>query len=218
MTKVRTKQGAQIIRAASHSSDILFYFLQSGVDSSLSSRPNNFPITPFECGAKLFRHLLQTLWNFDRDVWLNFPCMRHSTHPLKRVISSRAAGIVAALQPRCEEVEREWGNEEEMEGKWGNWEEMEREWGNVILFPFPHSLSISSFSVDFLILFPFPHSLSISSFSVHFLILFLFPHSLFLSSFSLHFLILSPFPLNFLILSPFSRSPAARLQQLVQPC
>ena len=30
--------------------------------------------------------------------------------------------------------------------------------------------------------------------------------------------ILSPFPLHFLILSPFSRSPAARLPQVVQPC
>ena len=29
---------------------------------------------------------------------------------------------------------------------------------------------------------------------------------------------LSPFPLHFLILSPFSRSPAARLPQVVQPC
>ena len=44
--------------------------------------------------------------------------------------------------------------------------------------------------VDFLILPPFPHSLSISS----------------------------PFPLHFLILSSFPRSPAARLQQFVQPC
>ena len=35
---------------------------------------------------------------------------------------------------------------------------------------------------------------------------------------SLNFHILSPFPLHFLILSPFSRSPAARLQQVVQPC
>ena len=35
---------------------------------------------------------------------------------------------------------------------------------------------------------------------------------------SLHFLILSPFPLHFLILSPFSRSHAATLPQLVQPC
>ena len=33
----------------------------------------------------------------------------------------------------------------------------------------------------------------------------------------LHFLILSPFPLYFLNLSPFSRSRAARLPQVVQP-
>ena len=44
--------------------------------------------------------------------------------------SNRAAEVDAALQPGCEEMEREWGNEEEMERKWGNWEEMEREWGN----------------------------------------------------------------------------------------
>ena len=30
--------------------------------------------------------------------------------------------------------------------------------------------------------------------------------------------ILSPFPLHLLILSPFSRSPAARLPQVAQPC
>ena len=36
------------------------------------------------------------------------------------VVRSRVARIVAALQPGCEEMEREWGNEEEMERKWGN--------------------------------------------------------------------------------------------------
>ena len=104
-------------------------------------------------------------------IWLSFDyhmsiIWRSSKDHL--VIICRAAGIVAALQPRCEEVEREWGNEEEMEGKWGNWEEMEREWGNVILFPFPHSLLISSFSFHFLILSPFP---------LQFLILSPFPRS-----------------------------------------
>ena len=88
----------------------------------------------------------------------------------------------------------------------------------LILCPLPYSLSISSFSVHFLILCPFPHSLCISSLSVHFLILCPFPNSLSISSFSVHFLILSPSPLNFLILSPFPRSPAARLQQVAQPC
>ena len=62
------------------------------------------------------------------------------------------------------------------------------------------SLSISSYFLHFPILCPFPHSFSISS-----------------SSFS-HFLsISSPFPLHFLIISPFPRSPAARLQRFVQP-
>ena len=46
--------------------------------------------------------------------------------------------------------------------------------------PFPHSLSISSFSLDFLILSPFPHSL-------HFLIFSPFSHSLSISSFSPRF-------------------------------
>ena len=88
----------------------------------------------------------------------------------------------------------------------------------LILFPFPHSLSISSFSFHFLILFPFPHSLSISSFSIHFLILSPFPlNFLIFSPFPLHFLILSPFPLHFLILFPFPRSPAPRLQRVAQP-
>ena len=50
--------------------------------------------------------------------------------------------------------------------------------------------------------------MSISSFSVHFLIF---------SPLPLNFLIFSPFPLHFLILSPLPRSPAARLQQLLQP-
>ena len=62
---------------------------------------------------------------------------------------------------------------------------------------------------------PFPHCLSISSFSL--LLLFIFSFSL-NSSFSFHFLILSPFTLHFLILSPFSHSQAGRLAQLVQPC
>ena len=66
----------------------------------------------------------------------------------------RAARIVAALQPGCEEMEREWGNEEEMEIEWGNKEEMERKWGNGERF----TLYISSFSPYFLPLYPFPIS------------------------------------------------------------
>ena len=48
----------------------------------------------------------------------------------------RAARIVAALQPGCEEMEREWGNEEEMERN--------------SLSTFPYSLFISSLSIHFL--------------------------------------------------------------------
>ena len=44
--------------------------------------------------------------------------------------SQLSAGLRNLLQPGCEEMKREWGNEEEMERKWGNGEEMEREWGN----------------------------------------------------------------------------------------
>ena len=72
--------------------------------------------------------------------------------------NSRVSQPAAALQPGCEEMEKEWGNEEEMEREWGNEEEMERAWGNrerLILY-------ISSFSLHFLPLSPFPHSLSIS--------------------------------------------------------
>ena len=75
-------------------------------------------------------------------------------------MSTRAARIVAALQPGCEEMKREWGNEEEMERKWWNGEEMEIEWGNWVRF----TLHISSFSLHFLsVSSSFPHSLFISS-------------------------------------------------------
>ena len=60
-----------------------------------------------------------------------------------KAILCRAARIVAALQPGCEEMEREWGNEEEMEREWGNGE-------RDSLSRFPHSLSISSPSIYFL--------------------------------------------------------------------
>ena len=69
----------------------------------------------------------------------------------------RAARIVAALQPGCEEMEREWGNEEEMERKWGNGERL--------------TLYISSFSLYFLPLSPFPPSLSISYIKMHHILL-----------------------------------------------
>ena len=71
--------------------------------------------------------------------------------------NNRAARIVAALQPGCEEMEREWGNEEEMERKWGNGERL--------------TLYISSFSLYFLPLSPFPPSLSISYIKMHHILL-----------------------------------------------
>ena len=40
----------------------------------------------------------------------------------------RAARIVAALQPGCEEMKRELGNQEETERKWRENEEMRRKW------------------------------------------------------------------------------------------
>ena len=73
------------------------------------------------------------------------------------LLSHRAARIVAALQPGCEEMEREWGNEEEMERKWGNGERL--------------TLYISSFSLYFLPLSPFPPSLSISYIKMHHILL-----------------------------------------------
>ena len=134
-------------------------------------------------------------------------------------------GLRESLQP-CSRAARKWRENEEMKRKWRENEEIERKWGEneemeresfplhfLILFPFPHSLLISSLSFHFLILCRFPHSLSISSFSFYSLILCFFPHSLSIfsfslhflsiSSFSLHFIILSPFPLNFFIFSPF---------------
>ena len=73
------------------------------------------------------------------------------------ILAGRAARIVAALQPGCEEMEREWGNEEEMERKWGNGERL--------------TLYISSFSLYFLPLSPFPPSLSISYIKMHHILL-----------------------------------------------
>ena len=78
-------------------------------------------------------------------------------HRLMLLHCHRAARIVAALQPGCEEMEREWGNEEEMERKWGNGERL--------------TLYISSFSLYFLPLSPFPPSLSISYIKMHHILL-----------------------------------------------
>ena len=47
----------------------------------------------------------------------------------KLLSGNRAARIVAALQPGCEEMKREWGNEERMRKETEN-EEIERELGN----------------------------------------------------------------------------------------
>ena len=120
----------------------------------------------------------------------------------------RVSQPAAALQPGCEEMEKEWGNEEEMEREWGNgermrkwrgngermrkWtenEEMDREWGNQQRMGKWKENEEMEREWYFLILSPFP----------------------------LNFLIFSPFPLHFLILSPFPRSPAARLQRFLQP-
>ena len=83
--------------------------------------------------------------------------LTHSQDKIPWNVSSRAARIVAALQPGCEEMEREWGNEEEMERKWGNGERL--------------TLYISSFSLYFLPLSPFPPSLSISYIKMHHILL-----------------------------------------------
>ena len=56
----------------------------------------------------------------------------------------RVAQPAGALELGCEEMEREWGNQEEME----------RDWGNGKRF----TLYISSFSLYFLPLYPFPKS------------------------------------------------------------
>ena len=85
--------------------------------------------------------------------------------PQPYVGRTRAAQIVAALQPGCEEMKREWGNEEEMEVEWGNKEKM-RKWKEQISLHF----LISSFPLHFLILSPFPlRFLFIPLFSLHFL-------------------------------------------------
>ena len=101
-------------------------------------------------------------------------------------------GLRESLQ-HCSPAARKWRENEEMKRKWRENEEIERKW---------RENEEMSFSFHFLILFPFPHSLSISSFSVHFLILFLFPHFLFLSSQFPHFLFISSFSLLLL----FARS------------
>ena len=91
------------------------------------------------------------------------------------ITGPRVSQPAAALQPGCEEMEKEWGNEEEMEREWGNEEEMEREWGNeeemerewgngerLTLYISSFSLHFLPLSPHFLILSPFPPSLSIS--------------------------------------------------------
>ena len=82
---------------------------------------------------------------------------RYSVARTRISLQSRTARIVAALQPGCEEMEREWGNEEEMERKWGNGERL--------------TFYISSFSLYFLPLSPFPPSLSISYIKMHHILL-----------------------------------------------
>ena len=42
-------------------------------------------------------------------------------------LRDRAAEVVAALQPGCEEMERKWRENEEIERKWTENEEMDRE-------------------------------------------------------------------------------------------
>ena len=81
--------------------------------------------------------------------------MTMATIMIMATMMTRAARIVAALQPGCEEMKREWGNEEEMERKWGNGE-------RLTLYISSFSLSISSLFLHFQILSPFPPSLSIS--------------------------------------------------------
>ena len=67
----------------------------------------------------------------------------------------RVSQPATALQPGCEEMEKEWGNEEEMEREWGNGE-------RLTLYISSFSLHILPLSPHFLILSPFPPSLSIS--------------------------------------------------------
>ena len=119
-----------------------------------------------DTGILFFFPGLKTPGVSSSNIWnLKFPMTVAKSSKLVTVImmrimllllTNRAARIVAALQPGCEEMEREWGNEEEMEIEWGNKEEMEREWGNGeemerdLLSTFPHSLFISSPSIHFL--------------------------------------------------------------------
>ena len=63
-------------------------------------------------------------------------------------IALRVAQLVAAWQPGCGKMEREWENEEEMERGWGNGEGF--------------TLYISSFSLYFLPLYPFSISKIVS--------------------------------------------------------
>ena len=101
--------------------------------------------------------MLIATWRSTQDFW-KLPRLQTQLQPGRGSrVSTRAARIVAALQPGCEEMEREWGNEEEMERKWGNGERL--------------TLYISSFSLYFLPLSPFPPSLSISYIKMHHILL-----------------------------------------------
>ena len=59
--------------------------------------------------------------------------------------------IVAIWHPFCEEMEREWGNEEEIEREWGNDEELE--WDQLLnISSFPPSLSTSFIKICHILL------------------------------------------------------------------
>ena len=63
-------------------------------------------------------------WNFNNN---NFFCKHKHAHSLLLTISreSRVAQNVAAWEPGCKKMGREWENEEEMEREWGNGERLE---------------------------------------------------------------------------------------------
>ena len=83
---------------------------------------------------------INTNWSIS-DTNVDYICTNSSTN-------STVAQLVAAWQPGCEKMEREWENKEEMEREWGNGE-------RFILYMF-------SFFLYFLPLYPFPISKIVS--------------------------------------------------------
>ena len=92
-------------------------------------------------------HCIALEWHVWFLTWEGMSLLKNN-----QLLRDRVAQLVAAWQPGCEKMEREWDNEEEIEREWGNGERM-RKWREIyspyfIIFSlFPPSLSISYLNI-----------------------------------------------------------------------